>query len=1323
MKKTKRTSFLSLMLAILMIVSMLPVGMLSASSATTADTTWYSGATMLYVSDAADLWAFAKALNSGTNFAGQTIKLTKDITVNAGWNAFAATVTKPTDVWPLTGVNKYFAGTFDGQGYTISGLYANVTTTGSYGFFGNVATGTTATVKNLTIENSYLQTVYGRTGGIFGEICQETNTAITNLSYVNKTHGYIDHVHLNINIYAAGGSKTNHGGSNNGVGGFVGINRTDLTITNSSFHGQARSNWRGVAAFLGSSYPAMSSSWDHDGDGASTPYYKNASGSYVTTAVDLDGDGSTSDETKYYFKNNVAGGTAGTAPVGRQYYRSHTVIENCVNTGSSGQYSNDSYGINGALVGYANSNTDIFTFKNIFSAGTVSGSTTVGYIFGGTHCAATNYRTYGTANEVTEYQEVTFENVNYLKTCGDYAGFGKTTTGQKIEGMPIGHTKADLENLIRDSLKQSLTLKNDLSLNIYVTVIDPNAVVTINGETVEGVAVDGLTKRYSLNGILPQQMRDTYTVKVTQTIADKTVTVQKTTSIRKYCDTLWNSDIVTKQEKDLLADLLRYGAAAQTYSEYQTDRLATAGMNLTGYGTTVSASNIATKYALTTSTLSGYGFLGATLRLENSLAMSLKFQATSTENLKVSISINGRKTTLNADDFLAAGAQTYVVNFENLNAHEMDATITAKLLNGSTTVQTLTYSVADYCKSILTANADGNEKLAADQTLVERIYAYGLSAVGYNDENRQVITTDYVIVYDDSDAVAKEIAQQFAADLEKKTGLALSVVADTTANAAKEIIIGAPNGRSEAKTELNKLTALNDNGYRISIVGNDIVVVSGSRWLLEYAAQKFLGDLRTHGGTTWGVELDYSAQMDVPTYSTSQTVNVYYADEQNHTWSITGTTASEYNAYINTLKSNGFVEHTTNKIGTCVFGTYVNTSNGSNTVAYTMWYPNSKNARITYGPLRYLPGTEEVSAGATGIRAIPSIIQNARETIYGSAPGMAFVIQLLDGSFILIDGGNADQVLSTKTKNGNTWTTNAAAKTEDAKKLYDLLVELSPDEKPVIALWYVTHAHGDHMGMTNQFLQTYHADVDLEMVAYNFPDFVDSVTITNDSNGKGMKNLVDTFKQLVRVYYPDAEEWVLHTGQKQYLPGCEVEVFYTPEDYYGTNTTTTETFPWGNHTCNTVRITLGDTTFLVLGDTEKTLCAQMATNYGSAVQSDIMQATHHGANGGELTFYQYVDPKIVFWPMDEYRFENDGRCLGIYRTQDEEGAYTVKVNEAVWESYRFNYWLRTEDPTWNRSDGTSGTRKHYAVSTTQMTRIYCSYPTDFTIQTTFMPLA
>ena len=137
MKKT-----IALILALVMSLSL--VGALGVSAAEVYDGTSVSAslsgagteADPYLIANGADLAFFA-----ANAVAGASYKLTADIV----W----ATAPTATNWTPITN----FSGTFDGNGYSISGLYAVGTT--EVGFIGN--TTASAVIKNLTIKDSYFE--------------------------------------------------------------------------------------------------------------------------------------------------------------------------------------------------------------------------------------------------------------------------------------------------------------------------------------------------------------------------------------------------------------------------------------------------------------------------------------------------------------------------------------------------------------------------------------------------------------------------------------------------------------------------------------------------------------------------------------------------------------------------------------------------------------------------------------------------------------------------------------------------------------------------------------------------------------------------------------------------------------------------------------------------------------------------------------------------------------------------------------------------------------------------------------------------------------
>ena len=181
MKKTVK--MLSLIMALLVMLGTFGVVTFAdgtASSGTiTPDTSWYladSRTKTATLRDAADLLGFAKLINKEEVthfFEGWTIKLGADIVFNEGKASdWAAGTSTPANVWtPIMG----FFGTFDGQGYTISGLYFSEEGKNSIGLFGMVDG---ATVKNVSVVNSYFKGKAG-IGAIVGE-CTGLPCTITN---------------------------------------------------------------------------------------------------------------------------------------------------------------------------------------------------------------------------------------------------------------------------------------------------------------------------------------------------------------------------------------------------------------------------------------------------------------------------------------------------------------------------------------------------------------------------------------------------------------------------------------------------------------------------------------------------------------------------------------------------------------------------------------------------------------------------------------------------------------------------------------------------------------------------------------------------------------------------------------------------------------------------------------------------------------------------------------------------------------------------------------------------------------------------------------
>ena len=125
-------------------------------------------------------------LSKEHNFAGQTIKLMKDIALND------AKISELTDYsalskWePIGKINgtttKAFAGTFDGNKKTISGIYCSEDTRFA-GLFGDIGS---ATIKNLTIDNSHFESTLASGNANLGAVTGRSGAATFNNVHVTS---------------------------------------------------------------------------------------------------------------------------------------------------------------------------------------------------------------------------------------------------------------------------------------------------------------------------------------------------------------------------------------------------------------------------------------------------------------------------------------------------------------------------------------------------------------------------------------------------------------------------------------------------------------------------------------------------------------------------------------------------------------------------------------------------------------------------------------------------------------------------------------------------------------------------------------------------------------------------------------------------------------------------------------------------------------------------------------------------------------------------------------------------------------------------------
>ena len=322
---------------------------------------------------------------------------------------------------------------------------------------------------------------------------------------------------------------------------------------------------------------------------------------------------------------------------------------------------------------------------------------------------------------------------------------------------------------------------------------------------------------------------------------------------------------------------------------------------------------------------------------------------------------------------------------------------------------------------------------------------------------------------------------------------------------------------------------------------------------------------------------------------------------------IQATMANEARAYAQTLENAGFRKVTEREISAgSAYGYNVNLfyfHEKDGVGVYTFFDASLRTVFITAEPTPFYPETEKPVL--TAADNVPLSLTQM------PVHGLGCVAQFADGSFLCIDGGE-----------------NRASEEEE---LYAFLKARAPQGKIRVALWLFTHSHSDHVSVAAAFLSKYKNEVDVEAFAYQFPD-EEHISVF-EKEREWMRRDISCITESIQKNYPNAKHYVLHTGQKYYFKGAEMEILYSPDN----------TYPSYYCSANDLSVAFrlhfeNGENALLLGDCMFRDCQQMARTYGDYLKSDCLQVSHHGLIGGDKELYKLIDPKICLWATPEDRF-------------------------------------------------------------------------------------
>lgn len=529
-------------------------------------------------------------------------------------------------------------------------------------------------------------------------------------------------------------------------------------------------------------------------------------------------------------------------------------------------------------------------------------------------------------------------------------------------------------------------------------------------------------------------------------------------------------------------------------------------------------------------------------------------------------------------------------------------------------------------KIILAASNDYLYPLAA-QKLVEAFSLEGKTlslekGFKFSSESYEALSfikdgkCDYTIVYAAGDKAASDAASDIQSAIEA-VGANVAITDDSAAASGKELLVGKTNRDLSYKNDVYHKIALiqKDDKGNIAVCGN-----------LETSATLFTQYIETLSANVGDVDLVEnmfgSVSTDLigfaPLYNGGGTVETLSSFEKSNSYYtlVHQATREDYTGYTNLLKEEGFELHTSSEANGNIFETWTDgyTILTLSHIAYTD--PATIDmATESLGDISYM----SIAVDCIDNSALPAVetdteaITTEQLTTVGTQHG--HILRLADGRFVIFDGGMPDQ----------------------AEKIYKILCEQNELEgKPVVAAWFLTHGHADHIGAINTFVQMYAKDVEVETFVHNLPAYElyyekntwEASSSQPDKHyveAEGLLERSNTYYDAIQKSYPNANIIVAHAGQRFEYGDLDIDVLFTSENIYRKEM-------WDTNMSSVSYSVTGKTgRMIVLGDSVDITCPMINAIYGSSLKCNLVQVAHHGYNGGNAEMYASMDADFAIW--------------------------------------------------------------------------------------------
>lgn len=223
--------------------------------------------------------------------------------------------------------------------------------------------------------------------------------------------------------------------------------------------------------------------------------------------------------------------------------------------------------------------------------------------------------------------------------------------------------------------------------------------------------------------------------------------------------------------------------------------------------------------------------------------------------------------------------------------------------------------------------------------------------------------------------------------------------------------------------------------------------------------------------------------------------------------------------------------------------------------------------------------------------------------------GMCYIIRCEDGSFFVIDSAHMYSV-------------------NDDIRIIEFLKRLTGGRKPVVAGWFFSHSHEDHIAKFLDIVDYHKDEIEIETVYYNFP----SLNHRDSSLWGECGNAMTRKFENTMLRNKDIKKVILHTGQRFFVRNLEFVTLCTHEDIYP------ESFSDFNNSSTAIMMFAEGSKVLFPGDCSDKSDKVLVGRYGDYLKCDVVQMSHHGHSGTSPEFYRLADAECVLFPITEIKF-------------------------------------------------------------------------------------